>query len=160
MMEAGQTSRDESTEQIQRAAALSVEQRKVALHGQILKFSTWILLCAGLPYFVWDLWRATREGGVDFVTIATALALAVLTIGASVHKIPLRIRRILVVFGVTMCSVMALLGNGANLGTGLLFATATLSAAIFLGPFASAITTTTLCLVLVSFTLAAYGVIP
>lgn len=160
MMEAGQTSRDESAEQIQRAAALSVEQRKIVLHGQILKFATWILFCAGLPYFIWDLWRATREGDLDFVTIATGIGFAILTIGASVDKIPLRIRRLLVVFGVTLCSVMALFGNGANLGTGLIFATATLSAAVFLGPGAAAITTTTLLLVLVGFTLEAYGVIP
>lgn len=159
-MDSGPLPRADSAEQIQRAAAISVEQRKVALHGQILKFASWILLSVGLPYFFWDLLREARSGTLDFVTGATGVALATLIIGASVRSLSFRVRKVLVVIGITMVSITSILGNGANLATGLIFATATLSAAVFLGPVAASITATALCLVLLGFTLEAYGIIP
>lgn len=159
-MDSGPLPRADNTEQIQRAASLSVEQRKTALHGQILKFASWILLSVGLPYFFWDLLREARAGTLDFITGASGVALATMTIGATVRRLSLQVRKVLVVIGITMVSVTSVLGTGANLGSGLIFATATLSAAVFLGPGAAAATATTLCLVLLGFTLEAYGVIP
>jgi len=130
------------------------------LHSQLLRFTWFVLLGAGIPYYAWQVFYQTKSAELSAGMWSVGAGLACLLLGAASSRLSLFVRKWLVVAGATATAAGSIVVDGPTLGVGLILASAVLVAATFLGPKAAYGAAGVLMAMVLSLAFAAHGLGP